>query len=128
MEEYTPHYYGDSIRGLFMFTGVVMVATLPTFSQLIQVPVTVSIVAMLALAILGGFLNPVQKWIMFVDTCVSILAFIGFEYYAVNTYLYLSPNVPAHVYFYWLNQVFALFFFLAVYLSIKTLRGRLMAK
>lgn len=127
MDEINYHYYGNRIRGLFMFTGILMTVTLPFFSSLIHVPITVSIIAMLALAVLGGFLNPTQKWIIVVDTIVAILAFAGFEYYAVNTYLHVAPDVPSHVYFYWLNQVFALLFFLAVYLSIKTLRGKLLA-
>ncbi len=83
---------------------------------------------MLGLAVLGGFINPVHRFAMVLNVIVSIFAFVGFEYYAVDTYLHASPNVPLHVYFYWLNQIFALFFFLAVYLSVKTLRGRLMAK
>ncbi len=120
------HYYGDRIRTLFMITGLLMAATLPFFSELIHLPVTISLIAMLGLAVLGGFLNPNQKWIIVLDTIVSILAFGTFEYYAVTTYLSVAPTSATNVYFYWLNQVFALFFFLAVYLSVKTLRGKLL--
>jgi hypothetical protein len=128
MEENTNyHYYGDRIRGLFMITGLLMVVTLPVFSSLIHMPVTISLIAILALAILGGVLNPSQKWIIITDTIVSVLGFAGFEYYAVDTYLHVLPNSAPHVYFYWLNQVFALLFFLAVYLSVKTLRGKMLA-
>lgn len=128
MDEVNYHYYGDRIRSLFMLTGVLMTVTLPFFSSIIKLPVTVSLVAMLGLAVLGGFLNPVQKSIIIIDTIVSIIAFLVFEYYAVTTYLYAEPGIQLNVYFYWLNQVFALLFFLAVYLSIKTLRGKMLAK
>ncbi|MBP6884871.1 MAG: hypothetical protein KBC17_03555 [Candidatus Pacebacteria bacterium] len=128
IEQTNNHYYGNSIRSLFVITGVLMTISLPYFSDLISMPISVSLIAMLGLAILGGFLNPVQKWIIVVDTLVSILAFAGFEYYAVHTYLTATPNIQSHVYFYWLNQIFALLFFLAVYLSIKTLRGKLLEK
>ena len=120
------HYYGDRIRALFFLTGLLMVVTLPVFSSLIQIPVTASLVAILALAILGGVLNPSQKWTIITDTIVSILGFAGFEYYAVDTYLHVLPNSNIHIYFYWLNQIFALLFFLAVYLSTKTLRGKIL--
>lgn len=130
MEQTAPqyHYYGDRIRGLFMITGVLMAVTLPFFNSLIDLPITISIIAMLGLAVLGGFINPVYRSVMVLNVIVSVCAFVGFEYYAVDTYLHASPSVPLNVYFYWLNQIFALFFFLAVYLSIKTLRGRLMAR
>ncbi len=127
MDEINYHYYGDRIRGLFMFTGVLMTITLPFFSSIIKLPITISLVAMLALAVLGGFLNPVQKSIIIIDTIVSVLAFLAFEYYAVTTYMNTDPSVSLNVYFYWLNQIFALLFFLAVYLSIKTLRGKMLA-
>lgn len=121
------HYHGYRIRVLFVITGIIMAATLPIFSSLINLPVTISLIAIVSLAILGGFLNPIQKWIIFIDTIVSVIAFITFEYYAVNTYLHFSPNVSLHIYFYWVNQIMALIFFLAVYLSIKTLRGKILA-
>lgn len=127
MDEINYHYYGDRIRGLFVFTGVLMTITLPFFSSIIKLPITISLIAMLGLAILGGFLNPVQKSIIVIDTIVSIVAFLVFEYYAVTTYMYAEPGVSMNVYFYWLNQIFALLFFLAVYLSIKTLRGKMLA-
>jgi hypothetical protein len=121
------HYYGDRIRGLFMFTGILMVVSLPFFSSLIQVPIMVSILGILALAVLGGFLNPSQKWIIVADTFVAIFGFIAFEYYAVKAYLAVPPVSVLNTYFYWLNQIFALLFFLTVYLCIKTLRGKILA-
>jgi hypothetical protein len=84
-------------------------------------------VGILLLAILGGFLNPAQKWIIYLDTLASIVAFISFEYYAVYTYMNLSPAVVMNVYFYWVNQIAALLFFLATYLCVKTLRGRILS-
>src|SRR5665213_2313034 len=93
------NYYGDTVRGLFMFAGVLMVITLPFFSSLVHMPVTISLIGILALAILSGFLNPVQKWIIVIDTCVSAIAFVTFEYYAVDTYLHVAPTLPSGIYF-----------------------------
>lgn len=128
MEDIKYHYYGDTIRGLFMFTGALMVVTLPFFSSLIHMPITISIIAMLALAVLGGFLNPIQKLIIIIDTLVAVLGFIAFEYYAVDTYLNVDPTISSHIYFFWLNQIFALLFFLAVYLCVKTFRAKILTK
>lgn len=119
------HYYGDIIRGLFMFVGTFMVVSLPFFSNLIHIPVTISILAMLTLAVLGGFLNPVQKTIIIIDTCVSIIGFMAFEYFAVNAYLEMTPVNTLNVYFYWFNQIAAIILFIAVYLCVKTLRGKI---
>lgn len=122
------HYHGDRIRVLFVLTGLLMVATLPVFNVLVNVPITISMVAIVALAVLGGFLNPAWKWIIYVDAVVSILAFMAFEYYAVHTYMNSSLDIPINFYFYWVNQVLAILFFFAMYLSVKTVRGRMLAK
>ncbi|MCX6755811.1 MAG: hypothetical protein NTX85_00505 [Candidatus Nomurabacteria bacterium] len=121
------HYHGDKVRILFVIMGVLMAGTLPLFSSMINLPISISIVGILLLAILGGFLNPAQKWIIYLDTLASIVAFISFEYYAVYTYMNLSPAVALNVYFYWVNQIAALLFFLATYLCVKTLRGRMLS-
>lgn len=126
-KQITYHYHGDKIRILFVVTGILMAGTLPMFSSLINLPITVSIMGIVLLAILGGFLNPAQKWIIYIDTIASVVAFITFEYYAVYTYLNLSPDVVLNVYFYWVNQIAALLFFLATYLCVKTVRGRMLS-
>lgn len=127
MEQKPPeHYYGNSVRTLFIITGILMVVSLPFFSSLLNIPLYVSLIAILGLAVFGGFLNPVQKWIIVANTVISVAAFVGFEYYAVHTYKSLPPDVPLHVAFFWINQAFALLFFLAVYLSVKTLRGKIL--
>lgn len=122
------HYYGDKIRVLFIITGILMVITLPYFNSIVHVPVAISLVAILALAVLGGFLNPVQRWIIISDTIASILGFAAFEYYAIETYIRVSPDAQLSIIFYWVNQIFALLFFLSVYLCVKTLRGKILSK
>ncbi|MES2023520.1 MAG: hypothetical protein V4439_02450 [Patescibacteria group bacterium] len=120
------HYYGDQIRILFMFAGVLLVVTFPFFSELFHLPILIPLIAILTLAVLGGFLNPVHKWIIYIDTLVASVAFLSCEYYAVNTYVRGVFEISQNVYFFWLNQILALFFFFAVYLCIKTLRGKIL--
>ncbi len=117
------HYYGDSVRTIFIITGVIMIATLPFFSKLIALPIGFAITGILILAILSGLLNPVKKWIIIIDAIVATVAFLSFEYSAVFAYMHLPPTETVNVLFFWTNQIFSLLLFLAVYLSTKTLRG-----
>ncbi|OGI60714.1 hypothetical protein A2641_02335 [Candidatus Nomurabacteria bacterium RIFCSPHIGHO2_01_FULL_37_25] len=117
------HYYGDSVRTLFIIGGLIMVVSYPFFSSFISLPIPLSIVGAVGLAIFGGLMNPKQKLIMVLNTIVSIGAFVVFEYYAVYAYLHLPPSESLHVAFFWVNQALSLIFFFAIYLSTKTLRG-----
>src|SRR3989338_1746568 len=100
MEEKTvEHYYGDKVRTLFIIGGLIMLASYPFFSSLINAPMPIAILACLALAVFGGLMNPEQKWVIFLNTVIPLVAF------------------------FWVNQVLALIFFFAAYLSTKSLRG-----
>jgi energy-coupling factor transporter transmembrane protein EcfT len=119
------HYYGDSVRTLFIICGFIMIISYPFFSFFISAPVPLSIIGCIALAIFGGLMNPKQKWVMVLNTIVPIIAFVIFEYAAVYTYLNLSPTKDIHIAFFWVNQLLSLLFFFAAYLATKTLRGTL---
>ncbi|HBA45548.1 hypothetical protein A2W67_00195 [Candidatus Nomurabacteria bacterium RIFCSPLOWO2_02_40_28] len=124
MEEKTvEHYYGDKVRTLFIIGGLIMLASYPFFSSLINAPMPIAILACLALAVFGGLMNPEQKWVIFLNTVIPLVAFLVFEYYAVYAYNNLSSTESIHVAFFWVNQVLALIFFFAAYLSTKSLRG-----
>ena len=119
------HYYGDSVRVLFIIGGLIMIVSYPFFASFLKAPLPLSIIGALALAIFAGLMNPKQKWIMALNMIVSVGAFISFEYSAVDAYLNLSPTQNIHVIFFWVNQVLSVLFFFAAYLSTKTLRGAL---
>jgi len=117
------HYYGDTVRTLFIIGGLIMLASYPFFSSFISAPISFSIIGCIALAVFGGLMNPKQRWIMILNTIISIGAFIIFEYSAVYAYLNLSPTLQIHVTFFWVNQILSLLFFCAAYLATKTIRG-----
>lgn len=117
------HYYGDSVRVLFIIGGLIMLVSYPFFSSFIKAPVAFSIIGVVALVIFAGLMNPRQKWMMVINTIISVAAFAVFEYAAVYTYLNLSPTQGIHVAFFWANQALSLLFFFAAYLSTKTFRG-----
>lgn len=124
--EGTYHYYGTSVRMLFLLAGLIMIISYPFFNSFIKAPMAVSIIGVVALSVFAGFMNPKQKWIIIVNTIISIGAFVIFEYAAVYTYLHLPPTEAAHVAFFWVNQILSLIFFFASYLSTKTFRGALL--
>lgn len=117
------HYYGDSVRNLFITGGLVMLVSYPFFSSFIKAPIVFSIIGSIALVVFAGLMNPRQKWVMVLNAIIPIVALAVFEYAAVYTYLNLSPAVGAHVAFFWVNQALSLLFFFAAYLAVKTVRG-----
>lgn len=121
-KDYVPHYYGNIIRLIFVISGLIMAISFPFFSKLINLPLPIAIFAVLVLAILGGLINPKQKWVILLNAIAPMIAFCTFEYYAVSTYLNYVPN-SIDISFFWINQILALMFFVATYLEIKTLRA-----
>ena len=115
------HYYGDTVRTLFLAAGVILLLE-AVFATGPLTPFW-TIVAALILGLFAGITNPKQYWIAFVDLCVSILGLLLFGYFAVSGYqagLGVSMVMLARV-------GLALIFFFALYYSAKTLRGRIIA-
>jgi phosphatidylserine synthase len=123
-KKYVPHYYGDLVRVMFMFAGIVMLVTFPFFSGLIGVPTLLSTLVVIALALMAGLVNPRQKWVLVLNVIVSVIAFLLLEYHAYFAFTYLDNSITLHSVFFWVSQVLALLFFLATYFSMKTVRGR----
>lgn len=127
-KELLEHYHGDKVRSLFMVGGLIMVVAYPFFHSLISAPLPIAIVGSIILAVFGGLMNPKQKWVIFLNTVIPVIAFLFFEYYAAYAYMNLSPAENINVAFFWVNQILAVIFFLAAYLSTKSFRGALLAE
>ena len=112
------NYYGDIIRRLFIAAGVVLLLTLPFFSA--RYPAGLLIVTIVVIALDAGLTTPNQPWTIVLDTIISMVLFCIFEYYAVLEYQKIPPSYS----FMLTNQLVALFFFLALYFSLKTLRNQ----
>lgn len=119
----TQHYYGDIVRVLFVASGLIMLATLPILGSIVPISYFVSIILILLLAVLAGVTNPVQKWINVVNAFASALGFVVFEYYSIDAY-----KAAKGLFFFSTNQTLAIVFFMALYYSTKTLRGKLQGK
>ena len=116
-----PHYYGDIVRKLFMAAGVIMLISLPFFREFLPVPTLLSLAAILIVSIVAGLTNPMQRWVMALDSFTALVGLFAFEYYAISRY----GDIP------WLlfgtDQLLAIIFFFALYYSVKTFRGTLVS-
>jgi len=113
-----PHYYGDVVRILFFIAGILMILSLPLINGLIPVSVHISIFSILILIFVAGLTNPAQKWVSIVDTLVSSIGFVVFEYFAVVTF-----SRGEDFLFFLINQTLAVLFLFAFYFATKTVRG-----
>ncbi len=116
-----PHYYGDTVRSLFLVSALIMVIGLPWMTKFLTISPTVSILGMLVLGIAGGFTNPKQNWTAYVNALVAVVAFFIFETSAVNSFIGYSATSKFFIF----NQLLALIFLFAIYYAIKTIRGSL---
>ena len=115
------HYYGDLIRRLFIAGGSIMILTLPFFKEIIPIPIFFSIFSIVIIGVFAGLTNPRQKWVNILNAIISAVAFVTFEYFAVNIYT-LSGDYLKDLFF-WTNQTLAIIFFVALYFGAKTVRG-----
>ena len=117
-----PHYHGDIVRILFMIAAIIMLVSLPLFKADIALPPVYSIVAILILGLTAGLTNPKLIWHAGINLVVAVTAFLVFATYMVNTY---GTGVRA---FFFTNMVLSFIFVLAVYFSVKTVRGLFLAR
>ena len=115
-----PHYHGDTVRILFLIGGVIILATLPFFKNLLQIGTGFLPVFVILLVLGGAIVNPFQRWIVTIDLIISAAAVILFEYAAVIGFgkdiFFLSV----------VRQVLAIIFLFALYYSGRTLRAMFM--
>lgn len=113
------HYYGDTVRRLFVLSAIIMVLTLPLLQNRLPVPPLVSILSIVFVGLFAGFLAPRNKWSIRLDVVVSLFGLLVFEYYAVEAYkMYSFSDI-----FFIINQILAVIFLFALYNSAKTIRS-----
>lgn len=115
------HYYGDIVRKLFIAASIIMIATLPFFTELIGVPFVISIITMVVIAFLAGWQSPNKNWITRINTLAAAVGFGLLQYKTISYYLASTPTTISWLFF-TINQVLAVLFFIALYYSSKTMR------
>lgn len=111
------HYHGDTVRILFLVGGVIILATLPFYKNLLPIGAGFLTVFVVLLALGAAIVNPFQRWIVFVNLIIAIVAVILFEYVAAIGY----GTDPAALSI--IRQILAIVFLFALYYSGKTLRA-----
>lgn len=118
------HYYGDTVRFLFLIAAVIMLVMLPTVSQILNIPIIISVVAILILGLAAGFTNPKQKLNALINVFISATGFLIFESTAVWTYQ-RGITTERLEYFFIANVALGIIFLLALYFSVKTFRAEI---
>ena len=102
--------------------GVIMLATLPFFKELVPVPILLAEFVAVSLTLIAAYTSPESKIITIVNVVVSVLAVIVIEYFGIQA-LYTPLWDQTIALFFWTSHILALDFLIALYFATKTLRG-----
>ena len=119
-----PHYYGDTVRKLFLAGAVIALVFRPIYPDLVPLNSFLFIMAMIAIALVAGITNPEKYWTMISDLVIAGIAFIIFEYSAISQYIAVSNLNFSFI----VKQSLGLIFFFALYYSSKTVRAMYLKK
>ncbi len=112
----------DNVRKLFIIAGIIMIVNLPFVHDQLPIPLFVSILIILGIAIFAGMTSAKDRYIDFFDTLLSMGGFIIFQYSAVN--IYLTSSFLSFLFL--TNEFLALIFFFATYYSVKSLKNTIL--
>lgn len=112
------HYYGDAVRVIFIIGALLVLWGLPRMSDILNVPAGIAIAGIVLLVVAAGLTNPAQRFPLVLNTLVSILFFAVFAYLGWSSYNAQIEHSVALA-----NQICAILFLVASYLSVKSLRG-----
>lgn len=119
----TAHYYGDIIRAIFVFAGIVILLGFPTVTQVLGVPVVFVVLGIIILGLASGITNPVQKSSLVLNVAVSFAGLISFIFFTTR-----MKELSVGGFILLVNQILAVAFLLSAYFSVKSLRGFLLKK
>jgi len=114
-----PHYYGDSVRMMFISSAVIYAVAMPLFGNLIPVSTGTGILIVIVLAFLAGVTNPNFPWLMLINAAVAGAGIYLAEMAAISFF-----NTDSFVLFI-MRQVVALLLLFAFYYSVKSFRSML---
>ncbi|MEK7636181.1 MAG: hypothetical protein AAB362_00630 [Patescibacteria group bacterium] len=112
------HYYGDVVRRLFLVGAVIMLLALPFFYKLIPGPIFFSIFAIIIVELAAGMTSPKTLWSAIMNVLIAIFGIFAFENEAISAF----SHYDAEIWYFWINQLLALIFLIALYYGVKTVR------
>ena len=123
-----PHYYGDTVRKLFLVGAVVILVATPLFAHLFSFSAFLPLFVVILFGIIAGLVSPAQKIVSVLETVISGLAVVGFGIYAVLLQLKPDHRDIHQIILFVLTIVLAINFLFVLYYSVKTLRGHFLKK
>jgi hypothetical protein len=116
------HYYGDSVRTMFVISAIVYAISIPLFGSLLPIDVYAGVGVVLLLVFLAGITNPHSKILMFANVAVA-----GIGAYLMQTAAISFFDTDSSILFF-LRQLVALLLLFAFYQSIKSVRNMMLGK
>lgn len=117
-----PHYYGDSVRNMFIASAVIYAIALPIFGNLLPFDIYSGVGIVLILVFLAGITNPHSQILMFINAGVA-----GIGAYLMQTAAISGFGVDSTALFI-LRQIVVLLLLIAFYEAVKTARNMMIGK
>lgn len=117
-----PHYYGDSVRNMFIASAVIYAIALPLFGSLLPFDIYSGIGIVLLLVFLAGITNPYSQVLMFINAGVA-----GIGVYLMQTSAISGFGIDSTALFV-LRQIVVILLLIAFYDGVKTARNMLIGK
>lgn len=114
------HYYGDTVRSLFLIAAIIIFLMVPFGGSSEPKLAILLIASSIILTLFAGLTNPKTKAVAVIDSVISALGCFIFESLAISAYRASSLMTDTA---FFVLQVLAIIFLLALYFSIKTVRG-----
>ncbi len=111
------HYYGDSVRLLFLSATVLMLVGAPLYTDDLASQSLAIIIGALALVVIAGLMSPRMRFAKVLGAACSVIGAAVYETWALSGY----SVTPGYVFL--LREFIALIFFFALYFSLKTVRA-----
>ncbi len=119
-EEGPKHYYGDTVRILFVVAAVLILVAQVMGGAFLTV--SASLVTVVILAVAAGLTNPVQVWVHWMNTVIAAAGlFMSGGVFLTHFQSAAAATIPAVI-----ALILTLIFVFALYTSTRTLRGVLM--
>ena len=112
-----PHYYGDSVRILFVVMAALLLLALPFYPDVLPFTPAVQTAGALLLIVCAALTNPHARWVMLTNAVCSMIGVVIAEAVAIDAYQQGDWTLLL------IREVLAIAFLFAGYLSIKTVRA-----
>ncbi|MDP3646326.1 MAG: hypothetical protein Q8R25_04525 [bacterium] len=117
-----PHYWGDSVRVLFVTAAALAIVAIPLFGDLLPYGSRIEIISAVVLVILAALTNPHSQSIMIINAVVAAVGVVLYEQAAVSLYSGDGPLLFVA------RGTVALLLLFALYFSVKTIRSMMLHK